>query len=114
MVTPSPLASASPTVKTMAPAVAGMASRNEKRAESGRVKPKKRAAVMVTPERLVPGISAKRLRHADQQRGAQRHVGDGLLLRTDHVGDQHQDAVEDGVPRDHRDVAFEIGDSRIP
>ncbi len=36
-----------------------MASRKEKRAESGRVKPRKRAAVMVTPERLVPGISAK-------------------------------------------------------
>ena len=68
MVMPSPLASASPTVKTIAPAVAGMPSRKEKRAESGRVKPRNRAAVMVTPERLVPGISAKRLRHADEKR----------------------------------------------
>src|SRR5581483_891516 len=40
---------------------------------------------------------------------AERHVGDGALLRAHHVGDHHQDAVEDGVPGDDGDVPLEIG-----
>ena len=89
--------------------MAGMPSRNEKRAASGRVKPRKRAAVMVTPERLVPGISAKACATPMSSALPSVMLAMVLLLRADHVGDQHQDAVEDGVPGHDRDVAFEIG-----
>ena len=38
--------------------MAGMPSRKAKRADSGRSKPSARAAVMVMPERLTPGMMA--------------------------------------------------------
>ena len=54
----SPDATASPSFRMPAPAMAGMPSRKAKRAASGRSKPSARAAVMVMPERLVPGMMA--------------------------------------------------------
>ena len=54
----SPAETASPNTSTPAPAMAGIPKRNEKRADSERVYPNARAAVMVMPERLVPGIMA--------------------------------------------------------
>ena len=54
----SPADQASPSFSTPAPAIAGMPSRKAKRAASGRSKPSARAAVMVMPERLVPGMMA--------------------------------------------------------
>ena len=51
-------ASAPRPLKRPAAAIAGMPSRNEKRAASSRRKPMKRAAVIVMPERDVPGMSA--------------------------------------------------------
>ena len=47
-----------PTLNTTAPAVTGMAIRNEIRAAESRLKLRKRPAVMVMPEREVPGLSA--------------------------------------------------------
>ena len=64
---------------------------------------------MVTPERLVPGIKASACATPMINARPKRHVLDGPLLRTDHVGDQHENAVEDRVPGDDGDVALEIG-----
>ena len=50
------LSRASPITSNEAAPMAGMESRKEKRAASGRSKPRPRAAVMVMPERLVPGL----------------------------------------------------------
>ena len=35
-----------------------------------------------------------------------------LVLRPEHIGDQHEDAVKDGVPGDDRDVSLEVGHVR--
>ena len=43
----------------LAPAIAGIAIMNEILDAASRLKPRKRAAVMVTPEREAPGMSAK-------------------------------------------------------
>jgi hypothetical protein len=71
--------------------------------ESGRLKPKKRPAVMVTPERLVPGIS-ERLRHRAESR-----VMSAMVLFCGLCMSTHEDGVENGVPGDDRDVPFKIG-----
>ena len=57
-------------LKKAAPNVIGASSRNEKRAAASRVRPSARPAVIVTPEREVPGASATRLREADRERAA--------------------------------------------
>ena len=34
-------------------------------------------------------------------------------MRSDRVGDEHQQAVEDGVPRHDGDIAFEIAEAEL-
>ena len=59
------------------------------------------------------GDQRQRLGHADDQRARQGHIGNGPLLRPDHVGDHHQDAVDDGIPGDDGHVSLEIGIAQL-
>ena len=63
---------------------------------------------MVTPERLVPGIGASTWA-TPMNRATPRVMWQCSCLRPEHVGDQHEDGVENAVPRNDRDVPFKIG-----
>jgi hypothetical protein len=108
----SPASTASPSTSSPAPAIAGMPRRKEKRAASGRVKPSERAAVMVTPERLVPGISASAWAAPTAIAGHSVMSAGHLAMRAQAVGSQHEQGKHDGVPGDDVGTADGVDEAR--
>ena len=73
--------------------IAGMESRNEKRAASSRVSPRNRPVVMVQPERDAPGTTASACASHDPERVAERHLLQRHRLPRPALGDQQDQSA---------------------
>ena len=95
----------SQTFLSTAAAMAGVESRNEKRAAVSRFMLRNRPALMVAPLREVPGITADGLRQAHRDAIAQLNGAHRFAADAPPLGDPHDDADHDQHGADHVGLA---------
>ena len=96
-----------------APSVIGVASRKLKRAAASRLIPRARPAVMVAPDRLMPGSKRERLAEADGERGRRRQVAQLAPLAAEPIGKPEAERADHQEAGDRQPRAVVVAVERV-